>query len=68
LYSAPDGRDYYWFDSSDFSFQAGDKPANNDLDAVDDRYVAITPLHFDLTDYDLLHKLESIDWGAVDHC
>jgi len=61
-HTAPDGRDYYWFDSSDFSFQAGDKPANNDLDAVDDRYVAITPLHFDLTDYDLLRRLETVNW------
>jgi len=58
----PDGRDYYWLTASDFDFKHADDPISSDLDAVDDGFIAITPLQFDLTRYDLLDKLEQIPW------
>ncbi len=63
-HTAPDGRDYYWFTCSDFDFRAADTPIDNDLDAVDDRYIAITPLQFDLTRYDLLRELQGMRWDT----
>jgi 5'-nucleotidase len=61
-HTAPDGLDYYWFNCGDFDFRAKETPVENDLDAVDDRYIAITPLQFDLTRYDLLHRLQEMEW------
>ena len=62
-HTAPDGMDYYWFNCGDFDFHAAGAPIDNDLEAVDDRYIAITPLQFDLTQYDLLRRLQSMDWN-----
>ncbi len=61
-HTAPDGLDYYWFDCGDFDFRSAEAPVENDLDAVDDRYIAITPLQFDLTRYDLLSDLQAMSW------
>ncbi len=63
-HTAPDGRDYYWFTCGDFDFRGTDTPIDNDLDAVDDRYIAITPLQFDLTRYDLLRELQGMRWNT----
>jgi 5'-nucleotidase len=53
----PHGRVYYW--------QAGnlmnDVEGNTDLRAIQDDFVAITPLHSDLTDYNRLSSWQELD-------
>lgn len=51
-HKAPDGANYYWLNGTEFD-RAAD-PADNDLDAMHEGYVAVTPLHFDRTDHELL--------------
>ena len=58
-FRAPDGRDYYWLDGGEF--QHAD-PSDSDLDALAERYVAITPLQFDLTHYTQLRDLGACKW------
>ena len=56
--SDPNGRDYYWLtghmvlvdDSSEF-----------DVKAVKENYISITPLHYDLTDYEMIKEMK--DWN-----
>ena len=59
-HASPDGRDYYWLTGCDFEHVPED--ADSDLDAINDRFVAITPLQFDLTRYPLLEQLKQWDW------
>jgi len=56
----PRGYDYFWFglDHSDAA------PEASDLAAVSEGYVSVTPLHFDLTHYELLATLEEGLAGA----
>lgn len=61
-HNGPDGRDYYWLTSGDFEFDKEAEPESGDLDAVDHGYIAITPLHFDLTHYRQLETLAKLDW------
>jgi 5'-nucleotidase len=51
----PRGYPYYWFglDHSDAA------PRGSDLEACADGYISVTPLHFDLTHYELLADLEA---------
>lgn len=55
----PYGRDYFWLTGNmadnDFSMDA-------DQFAVKNNYVAVTPIHFDSTDYDTLETLK--DWDT----
>jgi 5'-nucleotidase len=55
----PDGRDYYWL-SGDFG-PLNDGP-ESDLHALDQGYVTITPLHFDLTHRGQLDVMRSWSW------
>ncbi len=57
-YRAPDGRDYYWLTGG--SFPHAD-PTNSDLDALSERYVSVTPLHFDLTRYNRMEKFQYLE-------
>lgn len=59
-HAGPDGRDYYWLTGADFQHVPGD--VDSDLDAINDRFVAITPLHFDMTEYPLLGNLRERNW------
>jgi 5'-nucleotidase len=61
-FAGPDGRDYFWL--SEGRFKHAD-PAESDLDALNDGYIAITPLQFDLTQYDLLARLRAHDWSDL---
>ncbi len=63
-HSAPDGRDYYWLTPGDFSHAPGGE--QTDLDALNERFVAVTPLHFDLTRYAGLEALRQWDWTLGD--
>ncbi|UCD29175.1 MAG: 5'/3'-nucleotidase SurE [Planctomycetota bacterium] len=61
LHTEPDGRDYYWLMTpSDFEHVEDD--VDSDLAALNERYITITPLHFDLTHYEHLKMLRQEDW------
>ena len=47
----PRGRDYYWMDGE---FIGNIEDLNFDHDAVKSNYVSITPIHYDMTDYEKL--------------
>jgi 5'-nucleotidase len=60
-HAGPDGCDYYWLGGGDFDFADGQ--AESDLNAVDEGFIAITPLQFDLTQYELLEQLRQMEWN-----
>jgi 5'-nucleotidase len=60
-FAGPDGRDYYWL--TEGRFKHGDA-AESDLDALNEGYIAITPLQFNLTQHDLLARMRTQDWSA----
>ena len=62
-HAGPDGCDYYWLGGGDFEF-AG-RQTESDLNAVDEGFVAITPLQFDLTRYELLEQLKQVEWKLI---
>ncbi|MBM2813583.1 MAG: putative acid phosphatase [Ignavibacteria bacterium] len=54
----PLGRHYYWF-SGDFIDV--DPELNSDIHAVQSGYVSVTPIHYDLTNYDYIKSLRPIE-------
>jgi 5'-nucleotidase len=56
----PRGRDYYWNSSV---FTLGDTEEDTDVAALRDGYNTVTPLHYDLTQYPLLHEWKSACWS-----
>ncbi|MCL1792084.1 MAG: 5'/3'-nucleotidase SurE [Peptococcaceae bacterium] len=52
----PLGREYYWI----YGHQPEDKSEGTDHEAIAQRYVSITPLLDDLTDYPELHRVKSL--------
>ena len=54
----PFGRDYYWLTGK---LMEADKDLDIDQVAVKNNYVSITPIHFDLTDYEIFKQMKS--WG-----
>lgn len=58
-FAGPDGREYFWL--AEGRFKHAD-PCESDLDALNEGYVAVTPLQFDLTEYRLLKKLQQCEW------
>ena len=57
----PWGRDMFWIGAGKSSW-SGDE--DSDFRAVDEGYVSVTPLHFDLTQYDQLETVRSWTLGA----
>jgi 5'-nucleotidase len=56
----PRGRPYYWIGSTP---PAGELEEGTDLSAVAEKYISMTPLHLDLTDYRSIEILEGIARG-----
>lgn len=54
----PRGREYFWL-AGDVINEAGD--GDTDVDAVKNNFVSISPIHFDLTDYQVINTIKS--WG-----
>jgi len=52
----PQGRDYYWLKGS---LMEVDKDIDTDQIAIKNNYVSVSPIHFDLTDYDTFNKMKS---------
>ena len=55
----PRGRPIFWLDGA---MPSQDSCPDTDLEAVMERYVAITPLKFDVTDRELLPEVAQWDW------
>jgi len=53
----PRGRPYYWIGATP---PKGDIEQGTDLSAVSEKYISMTPLHLDLTDYGSLNLLEDV--------
>jgi 5'-nucleotidase len=53
----PRGRDYYWMDGE---FVEITRCADDDFCAIQEGYVSITPIHYDMTDYDNIDTF--INW------
>jgi 5'-nucleotidase len=56
----PRGRDYYWNSSV---FQLGNTDADTDIAALRDKFITLTPLQFDLTEYQMLERWKSVRWS-----
>ncbi|MCK4993535.1 MAG: 5'/3'-nucleotidase SurE [Candidatus Omnitrophica bacterium] len=55
----PRGNSYYWLSGK---VKWLTKPAGSDIKAIEDGYVSITPLKFDLTDYKAIDDLKEMDF------
>lgn len=55
----PRGNSYYWL-SGKVKWLA--KPEGSDIKAIEDCYISITPLQFDLTDYKSIDDLKEMDF------
>jgi 5'-nucleotidase len=53
----PRGRPYYWIGST---LPVGELEEGTDISAVAEKYISMTPLHLDLTDYRSLELLEGV--------
>lgn len=62
-FSGPDGRDYFWLTEGRFKHA---DPAESDLDALNEGYIAITPLQFNLTEHGFLARLRERDWSGLE--
>ncbi|MBS4536246.1 5'/3'-nucleotidase SurE [Clostridium sp. D2Q-14] len=51
----PMGKNYYWLDGELMDIK---NKINSDIKAIENKYISITPLYFDLTDYKSLEKLK----------
>lgn len=54
----PNGRDYYWLTGK---MVITDKSNENDIIAVKENYISITPLHYDLTDHESIEQLRKLN-------
>lgn len=56
----PFDQPYYWLSGRFVNLDQGDE---TDLSAIDRGYVSVTPIHYDLTAYDVLNDMESWTWN-----
>ena len=56
----PSGREYFWIGGGVARWRGAE---DSDFQAVEDGYVSVTPLHLDLTNYELLEEIRS--WGLT---
>ncbi len=52
----PSGKEYLWIGGGVVSWRG---PPDSDFQAIEDGFVSVTPLHLDLTNYDLLEDIRS---------
>ncbi len=50
----PSGKEYFWIGGGEMSWHG---PPGSDFRAVEEGYISVTPLHLDLTNYDLLEEI-----------
>ena len=51
----PYGRSYFWLTGV---LETENVSETSDIKAIDDKYISISPIHFDLTDYEYLEELK----------
>ncbi len=56
----PSGREYFWIGGGVSSWSGGE---DSDFRAVSEGYISVTPLHLDLTDYNLLEEIRGWKLG-----
>lgn len=56
----PSGKEYFWIGGGSVHWHGSD---NSDFQAVRDGFVSVTPLHLDLTNYELLEEIRGWDLG-----
>ncbi len=54
----PRGKKYYWIGGGEPDWE---REEGTDLDAVDRKYISITPLHLDMTDYSSFNRLRAME-------
>ena len=54
----PSGREYFWIGGGSVHWKGSD---DSDFQAVRDGYISVTPLHLDLTNYQLLEEIRGWD-------
>ena len=54
----PRGKKYYWIGGGEPDWE---REEGTDLDAVDRKFVSVTPLHLDMTDYNSFERLRSME-------
>jgi len=54
----PRGKKYYWIGGGDPDWE---REEGTDFDAIDRKFVSITPLHLDMTDYAAFDRLRSLE-------
>jgi 5'-nucleotidase len=54
----PSGKEYFWIGGGVAHWQG---PKDSDFQAVEDGFVSVTPLHLDLTNYELLEDIRAWD-------
>lgn len=52
----PSGREYFWIGGGESTWWGGE---DSDFRAVEDGFISVTPLHLDLTNFDLLNDIRS---------
>jgi 5'-nucleotidase len=52
----PSGKQYFWIGGGAVSWRG---PKNSDFKAIEDGFVSVTPLHLDLTNYELLEDIRA---------
>ncbi|MFW5946977.1 MAG: 5'/3'-nucleotidase SurE [Gemmatimonadota bacterium] len=52
----PSGREYFWIGGGESRWWGGE---DSDFRAIEDGYISVTPLHLDLTNFDLLNDIRS---------
>jgi len=58
----PRGRKYYWLEGD---VDAGCAPDSSDLKVLSEGYVSVTPLRFDLTDYERVEELSDMSFNGL---
>lgn len=58
----PRGKSYYWLAGEPVDFSDREEEKDTDVAAIRNSYVSITPIQFDLTNYQLLDQLKEIKW------
>jgi 5'-nucleotidase len=56
----PRGKEYYWIGGSISTWTGSE---DSDFRAVQDRFISVTPLHLDLTNYELLEEIRGWQLG-----
>ena len=57
----PRGRDYFWNSSV---YRLGETEGDTDVAALREKYIAVTPLQFDLTRNEAMERWLGQKWGA----